>query len=325
MSDLVAVDGRALESILDATHAIWHDGLTRPAYSRLYAAHVATPWGQRRLTRWALADGGHVLASAKVYLFDATFDRRPIHVAGVGAVFTQPEHRGRGAARELMTRLLDKLAGEGADAALLFSEIGPDYYARLGFTPVPLDDLSLRVIEDARRGAPATMVRAGDDRDLDALAAMDAIRSEPFRFHLDRDRSVVQFALARRRVLAGLSTPHQRSVQFFVAEEGASAVAYVVINASGGAWTIDSCGDRDPSGARIGAIMQVLIAREPAEHRPQITGWLPSTLRPPQLAVTGAAPSRDLMMLAAPRHRRRAAVAVRGRRAVLAQATRSEI
>ncbi len=296
MTELVTVAGADLQSILDATHTIWHDGLTRPAYSRLYAAHVSAPWGRRGLTRWALVDGGEVIASAKLYLFDAILDRRPIRVAGVGAVFTQPAHRNRGAARELMTRLLEKVAAEGADAALLFSEIGADYYVRLGFTALPLEDLSLRVIEDSRRGAPATMVRAGDDRDLDAVVSLDALRSEPFRFHFIRDRDLVHFAIVKRRVLAGLSPPGARSLQFFVAEEGASAVAYVVVYVNGGAWTIDSCGDRDPAGARLGAILQVLVARAPAEHRPPVTAWLPSTLRPPQMAIVGSAPSKDLMM-----------------------------
>jgi len=297
LSELVAVAGAQLESILDATHAIWHDDLARPAYSRLYAAHVAAPWGRRGLTRWALVDRGEVLASAKIYVFDGVLNGCAVRVAGFGAVFTQPAHRGRGAARELMLRLLEKVAAGGAGVALLFSEIGADYYARLGFTAVPLDDLSIRVREDPRRGAPATMVRAGDERDLDAIVAMDAIRSERCRFHLARDRDLVHFAIAKRRILAGLSTPGARALQFFVAEEGASAVAYVVAYVNANTWTIDSCGDRDPSGARLGAILQVLVAREPAEHRAAITAWLPSSLRPQQLEIVGQAPSRDLMMV----------------------------
>src|SRR5262249_9610969 len=158
--------------------------------------------------------------SAKMYDFEATLDGRRIRVAGIGAVFTQPVHRGRGAARELLTRLLDRAAGGGCDLALLFSEIGPDYYARLGFEAIPTADLTLRGREDARRGAPATMVRAGDDRDLGDVVAMDAARAAPYRFHLDRDRDLVQFALAKRRLLAGLAPPGARALQFFVAEEG---------------------------------------------------------------------------------------------------------
>jgi GNAT superfamily N-acetyltransferase len=286
-----------LDQILGATYDIWHEGLDRAAYRRWYAAQLATPWGRSHMSRWALVDGGEVAASAKVYRFDATLDGRAIRVAGFGAVFTQPAHRGRGYARELIERLLERAAADGADAALLFSEIGPDYYARLGFEVIPTDDLALRVIEDARRGAPATMVRAGDDRDLGDVIAMDAVRAAPFRFHLNRDRDLVHYAIAKKRLLAGLGPSGLRTLQFFIAEEGASAAAYVVIGVKGGTWAIESCGDRDPAGARLGAILQVLIARDPGEPRPSIGGWLPPSLRPVQLEVIGVTPSRDVAMI----------------------------
>jgi hypothetical protein len=86
-------------------------------------------------------------------------------------------------------------------------------------------------------------------------------------------------------------------VQFFIAEEGASAAAYVVITARDGVWTLEECGDRDPSGARVGAILQVLIARDPAEQRPTIRAWLPAGFLPPQVSVVGEGPSADVMML----------------------------
>src|SRR5450759_38448 len=125
MADLVAADeGPIREQILDATYSIWHEGLSRRAYGRFYAAQLATSWGRSHLCRLALADDGEVLASAKQYLFDATLDGRPIRVAGVGAVFTPPAHRGRGAARDLIERLLERATAGGADLALLFSEIG---------------------------------------------------------------------------------------------------------------------------------------------------------------------------------------------------------
>jgi hypothetical protein len=88
-------------------------------------------------------------------------------------------------------------------------------------------------------------------------------------------------------------------VQFFIAEEGASAVAYVVLSAHGGEWTIEECGDRDPAGARLGALLQVLIARDPAERRPVIRGALPHGFMPPQLAAISSAPSPEIMMVRA--------------------------
>src|ERR1041385_2368707 len=195
MTELVPAEGPILAQILASTFEIWNEGLDRSAYQRYYGAQLATPWGRERLSRTALVDGATALASAKEYRFDAVLDGRAIRVVGIGAVFTQPAHRGRGHARALLERLLDRAGHDGVDLALLFSEIPPAYYARLGFVPVETTQYELRVIEDERRGAPATLVRAGDDRDLADIAAMGTVRAQPFRFHLARDRDLVHFVL----------------------------------------------------------------------------------------------------------------------------------
>jgi GNAT superfamily N-acetyltransferase len=303
MAQLVTAEGPILDQILGATYEIWHQGLSRPAYGRLYAAQIATAWGRGRVRQLALVDRDQVLASAKLYLFDATLDARPIRVAGIGAVFTQPAHRGRGAARALLDHVLECAASEGADLALLFSEIGADYYARLGFLAIATTDRRLRVTESDRHGAPAIMVRGGEDRDLADIAAMGQTRAAPYRFHLNRDRDLIHFSIARNRLLAGLGSPGARQLQFFIAEEGAAA-AYVVISVRGNeaaaaeaAWTIEEAGDRDPSGARAGAIVQVLIARDPAEKRPSISAWLPAGFLPPQVTVIDEQPSSEVMMV----------------------------
>jgi predicted N-acetyltransferase YhbS len=308
---LVPATDDVVEQILAATYEIWHDGLSRPAYRRYSAAQRATPWGRAHLERVALVDGDAVVASAKLYTFDATLDGRAIRVAGLGAIFTQPEHRGRGAARDLVERTLASAASRDADLALLFSEIGPAYYARLGFTAIASHDVRLRIAESTRHGAPMTMVRGGDERDLADIAAMNKVRAAPFRFHLDRDRDLVHYAIAKRRLLAGLGPPGARELQFFVAEEGASAVAYVVISREGTRWTIEECGDRDPAGARLGALLQVLIARDPAERRPDVRAWLPDTLLPPQVSVVDRQPSGDVMMVRALSDRAASATSLR--------------
>jgi len=315
MADLALAEGPILRAILNATHKIWSEGLTPAAYERYYAAQLATPWGRQALRRFALVDGADVIASAKLYTFDAVLAGDPIRVAGLGAVVTQPEHRGRGAARDLIERLLEKASADGADLALLFSEIGADYYARLGFETIPTAVSTLRVIESERHGAPATLVRSGDDRDLAAIAAMGEIRATPFRFHLARSRDAIHYALAKKRLLAGLGPAGMREVPFFVAEEGASAVAYVLLtlkrDGDATELTLEECGDRDPSGARVGAILQTLIARDPAEKRIPIKAWLPHGFCPPQVTSVGAHPSADVMMARALTDRARASLPLR--------------
>jgi predicted N-acetyltransferase YhbS len=297
MAKLVEAEGWIFDRILDDTYPLWNDGLTRLAYGRFYAAQIGTPWGRKHLQRFALVEGDEVAASAKLYRFDAVRDGQPIQVAGLGAIFTTPAARGRGAARELIGLLLERAVADRADLALLFSEIGPEYYARLGFEAIATKDVQLRVTESTRHGAPMTMVRGGDDRDLADIVAQGVTRAEPYRFHLTRERDLVHFAIARKRLFAGLSPPGVRAVHFFIAEEGASAVAYIVITVQGEAWTIEEMGDRDPSGARVGAILQTLIARAPAEKRPSIRAWLPNGFLPPQLTIVGETPSIEVMMI----------------------------
>ena len=305
MAEVAIAQGPILSAILEQTYSIWCEGLTPTAYERFYAAQLATPWGRDHLRRFALVEGGEVLASAKEYIFDAVLAGQPIRVVGLGAVFTNRAHRGRSAARDLVERMLEDAARDGADLALLFSEIGADYYARLGFSPIDLRETSLRVAESARHGAPATLVRAGRDQDLAGIAAVGAVRADPFRFHLIRSRDLVHYSMAKKRLLAGLGPAGLRELQFFVAEEGASAVAYVVISTHRPArdgsskWMLEECGDRDPSGARVGAILQTLIARDPAEPRPEISAWLPPGFLPPQLTVVSERPSSEIMMIRA--------------------------
>src|SRR5207253_2771686 len=135
----------------------------------------------------------------------------------LGAIFTQSAHRGRGHARRLIEQMLELAAADDVDLALLFSEIGADYYVRLGFQAMPVPDQTLRVTESVRHGAPATLVRAAEDR--------------------------------------------------------------------------------DPAGARVGAILQALIARDPAEARPAITAWLPPGFCPPQVTMVERRPASEVMMI----------------------------
>jgi hypothetical protein len=142
------------------------------------------------------------------------------------------------------------------------------------------------------------LVRAGEERDLPAIAAIDATRSSGVRFALRRDPSLVTYALSKKRLLAGLGPPGLRQVEFFVAEEGWSAVAYVMLSENANGWTLEEAGDRDPAGARLGAMLQVLLAREPSHRMPLIRAWWPRALPvPPQLKLTELTEARDIFMV----------------------------
>jgi GNAT superfamily N-acetyltransferase len=294
---IVPAEGALLEHILDHTFQIWNEGLARAAYSQWNTAQFRTPWARSHLTRFASVDSrGQLLATAKEYRFDVRIGDREGWMCGIGAVYTPPDRRGRGHASALVEELVARARRDGALCASLFSEIAAVFYQRLGFEPVPLDEVTLNV--DRKGGAPAMLVRAGEERDLEAVAAMHATRTAAVPFALRRPPSQVYYALSRKRLLAGLGPAGLRQFEFFVAEEGASAVAYVLLNENATGWTLEEAGDRDPAGARVGAMLQVLLAREPSHRTPLIRAWWPRAFpSPPQIRLTYRSAPHDLFMM----------------------------
>jgi len=292
---LTAASGPLLDQILRDTYPVWGGGLSYDGYVRFQAGQKRTAWGASHLERVVLLDGTRPLASAKRYDLSARVDGRIRRVLGLGAVFTPRELRGRGAASALIAHAVDAANTDGYEFALLFSDVGPTLYERLDFVPLPLETATLRVRR--QDGAPAMLVRHGDDRDLAHVTELGAVRAAKARFALDRSEDYIRYAITRRRLLSGLGPPGRRQTEFLVAEEGHMAVAYLVCSQHHGEWTIEEAGDRDPSGARLGAMLQVMLAREPSLEAPRIAGLWPHDLQPPQIEVASRQASEGIMMI----------------------------
>lgn len=272
------------------------DGLGVDALARLERARARSPWGASHRRRSALVQGAELLAWAEQRRLTGVIDQQPVTICAVGGVGTDPRHRHAGHARALVEQLFREATCEGIDVALLFADAGrfdvPD-----GFEVIPAIECELEVAESPRHGAPMTLVRSGEDRDLAAIVAMGQTLGTRFRFRIERDVDLVKDAITRKRLLAGLSAPGRRQLQFVIAEEGITAAAYMVLTVVGRTWTIEEYGDRDPSAARVGAILQALIARDPTEERPVITARVPTGFVPPQVTLQTCRPAAPLMMV----------------------------
>lgn len=194
VSELVPATGDYLRQILRETYPLWNDGLDFEAYGKFWEAQLRTPWGSAHLDRVAIVEGGEVVSSAKRYDLTARIDGRIRRVLGIGALFTSPARRGRGEARRLLERLLETAEAEGYEYAMLFSEIDAAFYERLEFVPIPRLEARLEIAR--RGGAPAMLVRAGDDRDIPAVVDMSAARNAGARLALDRTEDWVRYGLA---------------------------------------------------------------------------------------------------------------------------------
>ena len=293
---LVPAIGPFLEQILRESFPLWGDGLSYDAYVRYWEAQRRTAWGATHLDRVAIVEQGRVTSSAKRYDFGARIDGRIRRVLGIGAVFTSPDRRGRGGARRLIESMLEAAEVEGFEYAMLFSEIDPAFYEALEFVPIPLLESRLEV-NRMKGGAPAVLIRAGDDRDLASIVEMSAERGRSARFAIDRCEDLIKFGVAKRRLLSGLGPPGLRATEFLVTEEGHQAVAYLISTVHQGQWFIEEAGDRDPAGARVGAMLQAMLARAPREPVPPIFAWLPQGFTPPQVTRLESHATSEVLMV----------------------------
>lgn len=289
-------DSPLLEQVLDDTYDLWGDGLSRKAYGLWNLAQMKTAWGKKNLARVGFVEEGQVVASAKRYLFDAVIGGQQARVLGIGAVFTPEAHRGHGLAPKLIEAMIADGQARGCTVALLFSEIGAAYYTRLGFTVVPRRMVTIDVPR-TRRGAPATMVRAADPLDLPEMSALSMTYAHDASFALSRTPDLIDFGITRRRLRAGLGPAGLRQVEVFVAEEGYRAAAFIIVSRGPEGVVLEDCGDRDPSGARIGALLEAYVERDPSQGDRTLRAWLPPGLHPPQVHLSAPFEAPEVMMV----------------------------
>jgi hypothetical protein len=290
---VMAAEGPILERVLDATCRTVRIGLDRDACGKFHRARLKTAWGAGHQRAFAVVDGDDILATAERYDLPGVLDGAAVRVCAVGSLWTGPSQPDGVHARTLIDAVLADAERDGAAMALLFPSANIADDVGRAFDAMPMTDLTLSVTESSRHGAPMPMLRGGEERDFAAMVAMGRVRADQLRFHLDRDNDFIQYVITTRRLLAGLGSAQARQLHFFIAEEGITAAAYVIISVVGESWTLEECGDRDASGARVGALLQALIAREPVERRPTIRAWLPPGFLPPQVAVASSIPSTE--------------------------------
>ncbi|OWZ14759.1 hypothetical protein PHMEG_00011718 [Phytophthora megakarya] len=143
----------------------WGKPLTMTQYQRKEELQRETPFSRRGSIFWALVedtgdstDDAELVAGQSVlychcesHRFDCAVRRSSGEIERgyshhIGSVFTLPEHRGRGLAKVFMAEVakqLEKLPG--ALVSVLYSDIGPTYYDKMGWKLHPSKMASLEV------------------------------------------------------------------------------------------------------------------------------------------------------------------------------------
>ena len=169
----------------------WGSGLTVEQFLHREQRLRAHPWAARTLTSWLWRDErGAVLSSCETFLDEAHVGAQVGTAATIASVFTEAKLRARGHAANMLRAVLERLRADPSCLAVtLFSEIGTNYYHRLGFWPVPAFDTFFPARADApgvewlHAPLPAPHHAAADEHTLRLT-----LSSSRLDWHLERER-----------------------------------------------------------------------------------------------------------------------------------------
>lgn len=133
---LEIADWCEIQKVLKETYEIWSPGLNREQYIEFVRMQMLHPWSKRNYAYVFVRDKKNSktpAASLKYYNLNFQSQGKTYKFAGFGAIYTRKELRGQGYANELIKLSLDRAWYDGCHGVILFSDIGVDYYARIGF------------------------------------------------------------------------------------------------------------------------------------------------------------------------------------------------
>jgi predicted N-acetyltransferase YhbS len=170
-----------VRDVLPYSEPLWAGARTFDEYVQEFRATAGSAWGKRRFRTIGLRIDGELVASCKRYARVLRCGDRSYEAAGIGAVFTPQDLRGRGYATALLGAFLDAERKAGTDFAYLFSDIRPAFYESLGFTALPSRKFTLRA--DTLLSERITVAALGDADASAARRTFDALDARrPYSF-----------------------------------------------------------------------------------------------------------------------------------------------
>ena len=233
-------------------------------------------WGREWYSWRALVDeDGRVVSSLKLYRPVLRLEESSGRIAAVGAVFTPRALRRLGHAARLIRECLEEATRRGDHSALLFTDIGTEYYRALGFTPLPCEDALGRLpAADARAPAGVTL-RAMTAGDLDAVARAHEAAVGPRPIAVVRDRDHWEFLLLRAGSFFARLDGSSLARRFMIAMESSRPIGYLIGVMGPGEWNLREAEAFDGSPATLARILAAGAVEAAAASATTVWGWIP--------------------------------------------------
>ena len=256
-----------MRDVLPLTASLWAGTRTFEQYGRQTLEFAQSRYGRRHYRTIGLYDRRVCVASFKRYDRTLHHGTRRLPAIGFGAVFTPAQHRGRGYASLMVAAALDEARAGGYALAYLFSDIGPQFYAALGFRALKSRQFSL----DA-----ATLLATKLDLASLGSESLPAVRRLFDRCERRREigflRNAAVWDLVAMRLRHATEHPAGNATNLVVRNRG--AIAAYVLGARkpiSDAYVLEEFGF---SGERGAALLPALLRAAAGDLR-RITGWLP--------------------------------------------------
>ena len=299
-----------VRDVLPHSESLWAKGRTFERYAADFESVAASGYGRRRFRTLGLRIDGHLVASLKRYEREIGCGDSTLRACGIGAVFTQPEFRGRGYATAMLGAFLDAERAAGTDIAFLFSDIHPAFYERLGFVTLPSRLLALRT-----SSLPSLRIDSQTVGDADWAGVRRCFEMQERRRTFWMRRTPLVWEWMRLR----LALPEEPNVQFvhLACRRGRSIVAYIMGRRAPrlDTFVLDEFAYADEEARAL----VPPLARNAAGDLAKIGGWLPPDTAREALPAGAVRARKNGITMFAPLSRAARAAWKAGSKDILAQ------
>lgn len=132
----------------EVAHAEWGSRLSVAQFTQREASLRGHRWASEAMQTHLLVQGDEVLASCESFEVCSRLHGVEGRSYSIASVLTEPRLRGRGHATRMLSLLCDELSSRpGAQAVVLYSDVGAPIYERVGFAATAARDITLPPLE----------------------------------------------------------------------------------------------------------------------------------------------------------------------------------
>lgn len=258
----VANDAERVE-LYRNVHDVWGGGLSIDAHLK---RRLASPQ-HNRATWYVGCLDGDVVSSLGCYPLRFSVRGTVVKGMAIGAVHTRADCRGRGFAPLMFDRVEHEARESGVAISLLYSDIPPGYYARLGYVECPSHEADFDPTQSAWDDI------AADAEPLERMSPVDArslMESQYTAFHRSR-------AIFLHRDTTYWDFLEQKGAGDAVHGFG-SMTGYLRTSCRGGTLTVRDFALPDDGEESLRKLFAAIVWIGRIENATEVIGWLPRTM-----------------------------------------------